>query len=243
MHLVSKFDINQVYKYMGFIENLKQRLEAEVQARRQREESSRLAKQTEEADRIQREIRERERHEQRRRQAEVFEQESGIGILLDELIGLVDMDPSKKSPKGIQRILPVTSPGSIDVFSNYDSDEINNLKSAIKPLDPDSIYDVIRWDDGQVKVARDYSSREAIRSGQGINRILHHYRKFIGVETTPDGDIIFHSQARKFIPRTAWKDNRDILETALGETYDRHRPAIYIFEEHYWTHGPRADTG
>lgn len=226
---------------MGFIENLKQRLEVELQTRQQREESLRLARQAEETDQVQREIRERERHKQRRGQAEAFEQESGMGILLDELIELVKMDSSKKSPKGIQRILPVTSRGSIDQV--YDSDEVRCLKSAIKPRDPDSFYDVIRWDDGQVKVARDYSSWEAKRSGQGINRILHHYRKFIGIETTPDGDIIFHSQSRKCVPRAAWKDNRAILEAALGGTYDGHKPAIYIFEEQYWTHGPQIHNG
>lgn len=228
---------------MGFIENLRHRLEAEMQAKQQREESLRLARQADETDRIQKEAREKERHDQRRRQAEAFNQESRMGMLLDELIELVKMDSLKKSPKGIQRILPVTSRGSIDQVSNYDSDEIRALQSAIKPRDPDSIYDVIRWDDGQVRVAKDYSSREAKRSGQGINQILHHFRKFIGIETNPDGDIIFHHQSRQSIPRTAWKDNRDILEAALGEAYGRHRPAIYIMEEHYWTHGPRAYNG
>lgn len=225
---------------MGFLENLRQRLETEALVKSQREESLRLAKQAEEVARMQREAREQERHEQRRKQAEVFEQESGMGVLLNEIMELVKMDSSKQSPKGIQRILPVISRDGIDLVSNYDSDEIKSLKAAINPRNPDSIYDVIRWDDGQVKVVRDYSSWEAKRSGQGINRILHHYRKFIGVETTPDGDIIFHSQSRKSIPRIAWKDSKDILETALGETYERHKPAFYILEEHYWTHGPQA---
>src|SRR5713226_1723167 len=98
---------------MGLIEKLKQRLEAEAQARQQREEFLGLARQAEETDRIQREIGEREKHEQRRRQAEVFEQERGIGILLDKLRKLVNMDPSKQWPKGRQRILP---PMSLDAY-------------------------------------------------------------------------------------------------------------------------------
>lgn len=224
---------------MGFIEKLKQRLEAEAQARQLREESLRFAKQTEETARIQRESKEAEIHTQRRKQAEAFEQESGIGVLLEELRRLVSMDNSKQWPKGRQRISP---PMSWDdyVYRNayeYDSgiaqtyhEGTNQLGSTIKLFDTDSIYDVIRWDDGEEKVVKDYSTHER------VNRIVHHSRKYIGVETSPDGDIVFHFKTRKSVPRSAWKDNREILESALGEAYGR--PGTYVVEEQQWTHGP-----
>lgn len=238
---------------MGFIENLKQRLVVELQARQQRDESLRLAREAEETARKQREVNEREIITHLRLQAENVLRESGLGTLLDQLVETIKLDPSKVGSSKLHlwpievplRPDPGEWPGG-DCYAIRQTREEKGVISAIRSHNQDSdngsVCEAVSWWDGEGKVVKDYSSREAIKSGQGINRIVHQYYKYIGVVADPNGDITFYSKNRKTVPRSAWQDSKDILESTLGEAHER--PGIYVIEEQYWTHEPRsAGTG
>lgn len=239
---------------MGFIENLKQRLDVELQARQQRDESLGLARKVEETACKQREANETEIITQRRLQAENVLRESGLGTLLDQLAETIKLDPSKVGSSKLH-LWPIEVPQMPpdfgewplgDAYAIRQSREEKGVISAIRSHNQDSgngsVCEAVSWWDGEGKVVKDYSSREAIGSGQGINRIVHQYYKYIGVVADPNGDITFYSKNRKTVSRSAWQDRKDILESTLGEAYEK--PGIYIIEEQHWTHGPRsAGTG
>ncbi len=231
---------------MGFIERLRQRLESETQARQQHAESLQLAKQEGEAVRIQREAGEAEIHTQRRKQAEAFWQESGVGILLDKLEELIKIDSSKawsfkahlwpkKKPDPPPDMGEGVDTGAY-AYALRPSREEGGLIAAIKPgtqgPNSGSVCEAVSWWDGEGKVVKDFSTREA------VNRLVHQFYKYVGVEASPDGNITFHFKTRKSVPISAWKANRDILENTLGEAYGK--PGIYTIEERQWTHGPQA---
>lgn len=245
---------------MGFIENLRQRLAAEAQTRQQREESIRLAKEAEKVASIQMLSKEAAILAERRTQAQAYWQESEVGILLDNLLGCFKMDNSIYW-SGKEHLWPNEKPDIPDPARDFvgewpssgpfvtTSREKRGLVEKMDAVIPygqgpnsGSVCEGLWYSHGKGKIVKDYSSREAIRSGQGINRIMHNFYNYICVEITHDGNITLYSGIRKSIPRSTWKDNRDILETMLGEAYGK--PGIFIIEEQQWTHGPRsAGTG
>lgn len=244
---------------MGFIERLRRRLEAEVQTRQQREESLRLAKEAEKVVSIQRLSKEAEILAERRTQAQAYWQKSGVGILLDNLLGCFKMDhsiywsrkehlwPNEKPdiPDWWYEAATNCEGGPAQAPTEIVGREKRGLIDALIPYsqgpNSGSVCEGLWYSHGKGKIVKDYSSREAIRSGQGINRIVHQYYKYIGVEVDPNGDITFYSKNRKTVPRSDWQDSKNVLESTLEEAYGK--PGIYIVEEQYWTHGPTPRHG
>src|SRR3989344_3761177 len=70
---------------MGFLENLRQKIAAESQARQRGEDILRQRQQQQEAERLRREAQEATYHRTRQNQAAAFFDESGVGNLVSEL--------------------------------------------------------------------------------------------------------------------------------------------------------------
>lgn len=193
----------------------------------------------------------RRRHEQ----AGSFRSESDIEVLLRRLDELIKQDPTRNycfssiwGDTGVfQRVEMLPRPNEdpfvgtgewpnsrVDDGFNSGAERIafkafNTFRHRRELFDRDSIFDVAIWWDGEEKVARDLSTH-----GQ-VNRIVNKYIKYFIVETSPNGDIVFHSRVREPISRSIWTNDRDILEVVLGKAFNK--PKAHVIEEQQWTHG------
>lgn len=197
---------------MGFIERLRQKLEAEALTRQQRENALSVAKQAEEIVRLQTVKAERELHRQRREQAKIFRDQSGVASLMAELGKLLisqripGMSPPTTDSEGIRMDGP--QPGLVpkgSVRLNKDPSDFAIGDFRPHEVDIDSVLDIAEWD------------KKMEMEMDGFVRSVSY--KYLVVETNPDGAIKFYSSRCTRVSQPEWQKSKDVLDSALEKAF------------------------
>lgn len=164
---------------MGFFERLKQGEAARIL----REQQSREEQKAQEEIRFQQETIKREHRDQRRKEAELYRTTTGVGLLVAKL-GEFLATPTLS----YMRAISIESGTLMEeqLFGRgYSSGPVNSDGLPISQKDPDSVFDVASWDETKNGfVRRGYQSYEK------------HTRKYLVVESCPNGTIIFYGDGR-----------------------------------------------
>lgn len=183
---------------MGFIERLRQQIEAEALVRNQREAELSRRREIEEAARQQGKAQERAFHEKRRQEAASFWQESGIEVYLSDFRKIL-LDHNR-----LGYIKPIRNDHRIC----YDSPSLEHT-IKFKKKDPDSISSAVTWD-----------KRNIGEGGSGDVTWDKNEWKFLVVEVLPKGDIILHAKKDVIVPVTRWRDDKDVIENSLEASFN-----------------------
>lgn len=198
---------------MRFVEMLRQKLALETQAQEQLTKQLEVEERERYQRRLQGEAVERARHEQRRRQALEFREKSRVGITVTELgrflaiptipVRRISYEDGKEIGFSEEHIGRGSSSGLL-----------YTTELPILRKDPDSIFDIARWD--KVKTG-------TLSDGKG-GFYTHYPEKYIVVETCPDGTIVFHAGSRSSttipVVELRTNDKEQILDEALKKAFN-----------------------
>lgn len=200
----------------GFLDNLRGQIKTGAQAMKDLDEKDPLRRETEE----------REYHLQRKSQAIALRRDSGVGILVRKLGEILEVDEVtfKKTDGsvGTRSRGSSTGPDNLYMSGSLTTGGLSYGYPDISLTDQDSTLERAIWD------------LERHERGDFWDTKL----KFLGVETRPDGNIVFHTQVKsqtEIILEQAWRRNPNILEEALEKAFNnpgtnthsfRFRPAI-----------------
>lgn len=182
---------------MGFIEDLRKSTEDRLTVEHQRKTQEDVLQAAQEERKHQQETKEKAFKEGRRQEAEAFRQESGIGVLMEDLAGIL-----KKAGK---QDCSYAAPGH-----NYNSG-YGRYDSNVGVSDPNSLRDQVSWNF--------WGGRRLLFGGGKIQQ----GGTCIITETSPDGTIIVHGGFGKtVIPLNRWRNDKNELEEAIKKAF--HRP-------------------
>lgn len=181
---------------MGFIENLRKSTEERLAAEQQRKTQEAVLQAAQEEQRRQQEAKDKAFHEGRRQGAEAFRQESGIGVLMEDLAGILK--------KGGRQDCSYARPGH-NHTSGYGRNDEN-----IPYSDPDSLRDQVSWN---FRVGGSFFGGQIRQICTGII-----------TETGPNGTIIVIGDfGQSIIPLATWRNDRNELEEGLKKGFNKPR--------------------
>lgn len=202
---------------MTFIERLRQ----EQAAKALSEQRLKTQQEDREKERLQKEAVERERRAQRKQLAENFRKESEVGDAVAEL-GRFLATPT--IPVGRQSFYDGIHSGYTELVGRGSSSGPTSVGDLpISQRDPDSVFDTVGWD----YESHGFSKDKVMGSNS------HHSKKYIAVESCPDGTIVFHGSwlGSTTIRVTDWRtnDRKQVFDKALEKAYKH--PGIHRYSE------------
>lgn len=174
--------------------NFIERLRQELVVEKQKEAQKTAQQEAIEKARFQKETDERERRVKRKEQSEKFREESGVSQVVDKLANFFSSQ--------IREVIYIATDSDHHTYE-YTRQERrggrvreNEFAYIPCPGDSDSIYDVVHWDG----------------------------KKYIDVESCPDGTIVFHGDRKgsTTIRTTEWrnKEKEQLFDKALEKAYN-----------------------